>query len=162
MQFGMPYVEQVNNNPLQFTEVYANKDASDTRRGGVGGDWGGKKKKKKKTIINPNFKISHYLPTVIHSYDTLSNLQPIQTHTLTTSSWNALPPGHLPVLGHRLPSMATLHLVLKCMLTSVIFIYCLIYDGQVKYFPLKYYTVFAVAQYASLLLITYVTANNIH
>ena len=99
---------------------------------------------------------------VILSYDILSNLQPIQTHMLTTSSWNTLLLGHLPVLNRRLHVYNDPPLCSQVYVNFSDFYLLLIYDGQVKYFPLKYYTICAVTQYASLLLIIYVTANNIH
>ena len=39
MQFGAPCAEQMHNNPLQYTEVYVNTDASYK--------WGGEEKKRK-------------------------------------------------------------------------------------------------------------------
>jgi len=52
MQFGVPYAEQMHNNPLQYTEAYANNDASDK--------WGGGQEKiKEQTITNTNFKRPH-------------------------------------------------------------------------------------------------------
>ena len=67
------------------------------------GRGGGQEKKRKKTITNNLSDLMLPSNYMIPSYDMLSNLQPIQTHMLTTNSRNTLLLGHLPVLNRRLP-----------------------------------------------------------